>query len=58
MPAIVIPAQAGIQGLGFQALIGKGCDATVWIPACAGMTIQGVLIWIGYKTATLPIHDK
>ena len=44
MPCIVIPAQAGIQGLGFQALIGKGCDATVWIPACAGMTIQGVRI--------------
>ena len=42
MPAIVIPAQAGIQSLGFQALIGKDCDATVWIPACAGMTIQGI----------------
>jgi len=39
MPCIVIPAQAGIQSLGCQALIGKGCDATVWIPACAGMTM-------------------
>ena len=39
IPYIVIPAQAGIQGVGFQALIGKGCDATVWTPACAGMTI-------------------
>ena len=39
MPAIVITAQAGIQGLGFQELIGKGCYATVWILACAGMTM-------------------
>ena len=41
MPCIVIPAQVKIQSLGFQALIGKDCDATVWIPACVGMTILG-----------------
>ena len=44
MPCIVIPAQVKIQSLDFQTLIGKGYDATVWIPACVGMTIQGVLI--------------
>jgi len=44
-PNIVIPAQAGIQWLGFQELIGKGCYATVWIPACAGMTMAGIFFF-------------
>ena len=39
-----MPAQAGIQSLLFQEWIGKGGYPTVRVPACAGMTIWGILI--------------
>lgn len=43
MPNRVIPAQAGIQALVFRNL--KIAEIpNPWIPACAGMTVWGVLI--------------
>lgn len=40
----VIPAQAGIQILVFQEYLKIGAIANLWIPACTGMTVWGVLI--------------
>ena len=40
----VIPAQAGIQTLVFQEYLKIAAIPTLWIPACAGMTVWGVLI--------------
>jgi len=43
MPNRVIPAQAGIQTLVFQEYLKIAAIPTLWIPACAGMTVWGVL---------------
>ncbi|WP_267894680.1 hypothetical protein [Neisseria sicca] len=44
MPNRVIPAQAGIQTLVFQEYLKIAAIPNLWIPACAGMTMWGVLI--------------
>ena len=44
MPHTVIPAQAGIQTLVFQEYLKIAAIPNLWIPACAGMTVWGVLI--------------
>ena len=43
-PHTVIPAQAGIQTLVFQKYLKIAVIPNLWIPACAGMTMWGVLI--------------
>ena len=48
----------GNPGGGFSGLIGKGCYATVWIAACAGMTMAGIFISIHYINQIFrrPLH--
>ena len=43
-PVFVIPAQAGIRASDFQEYLKITANPNLWIPACAGMTIQKVLI--------------
>ena len=43
MPNRVIPAQAGIQTLVFQEYLKIAAIPTLWIPACAGMTVGAFL---------------
>ena len=42
MPYIVIPAQAGIQTVASQPFPINAWKPNPWIPACAGITIQGI----------------
>ena len=44
MPNRVIPAKAETRTLVFQEYLKIAAIPTLWIPACAGMTVWGVLI--------------